>query len=262
MGEWIRHRGSKSMPKRLEGMRFEAKMRDGEVREMDSEVIGIRHPESWANEGWHYEVVKYRILGPIVDQKLPDTDGWIEWHGGECPVAEGALVDVKFRNGRIENGTPAGEYNGSYSRMQAIDWSHNRFQSDIIAYRLSKPDWPENRIDVIGQNGNTGEHYNEVKMMNGKVELIPTPERIAFLKENAASAEVAFDRGKPNKYQRTIKGVTVDVYDVLVAFGVTCPAMAHAIKKMLMPGQRGSKDAEQDKREAIQAIERSIELHN
>lgn len=64
-----------------------------------------------------------------------------------------------------------------------------------------------------------------------------------------------------NKYQRTIKGVTVDVYDVIVAFGVTCPAMAHAIKKMLMPGQRGSKDAEQDKCEAIQAIERSIELN-
>lgn len=54
--------------------------------------------------------------------------------------------------------------------------------------------------------------------------------------------------------------VLVDVYDVLKAFNVTCPAMQHAIKKMLCPGQRGVKDAEQDKREAIASIERSIEL--
>ena len=189
MGEWIRHRGSKSMPKRLEGMRFAAKLRDGSVHVVCSDDDYLKTPFAWAHKGYMDEIMQYSIIG-----------------------------------------------------------------------KIEPPSWPEDRIDVIGQNGNTGEHYNEVKMMNGKVELIPTPERIAFLKENAASAEGAFDRGKPNKYQRTIKGVTVDVYDVLVAFGVTCPAMAHAIKKMLMPGQRGSKDAEQDKREAIQAIERSIEL--
>ena len=64
-----------------------------------------------------------------------------------------------------------------------------------------------------------------------------------------------------NKYSREIKpGVYVDVYDVLQAFGVTCPAMAHGIKKMLAPGQRGAKDSIQDKREAIASIERSIEM--
>jgi len=40
--------------------------------------------------------------------------------------------------------------------------------------------------------------------------------------------------------------VLVDVYDVLKAFNVTCPAMQHAIKKMLCSGDRGYKDAEQD----------------
>ena len=64
-----------------------------------------------------------------------------------------------------------------------------------------------------------------------------------------------------NKYTREIKpGVFVDVYDVLTAFGVTCPALAHAIKKLLAPGMRGAKDEIQDKREAIQAIDRSIEI--
>lgn len=63
-----------------------------------------------------------------------------------------------------------------------------------------------------------------------------------------------------NKYEKRIKNTTIDVYDVLLAYGVTCPAMQHAIKKCLMSGQRGYKDTTQDKREAIQSIERSIEL--
>jgi len=65
---------------------------------------------------------------------------------------------------------------------------------------------------------------------------------------------------KINKYEKRIKNTTVDVYDVLKAFDVTCPAMAHAIKKMLCSGQRGYKNTEQDKREAIASIERSIDL--
>lgn len=64
-----------------------------------------------------------------------------------------------------------------------------------------------------------------------------------------------------NKYLREIKpGVWVDVYDVLQAFNVTCPAMAHGVKKGLAPGQRGVKDSIQDKKEAIASINRSIEM--
>ncbi len=63
-----------------------------------------------------------------------------------------------------------------------------------------------------------------------------------------------------NKYTRAIHGVEVDVYDVLNAWKVGCPATQHAIKKLLMPGQRGSKDKLQDLKEAEQAIKRAIEL--
>lgn len=62
-----------------------------------------------------------------------------------------------------------------------------------------------------------------------------------------------------NKYQKTIKGVTVDVYDVLRAFEVTSPPIQHAIKKLLMPGNRGHKDQLQDVQEALQSIQREIE---
>ena len=65
------------------------------------------------------------------------------------------------------------------------------------------------------------------------------------------------------KYQRKIKttpdGMS-DVYDVLEAFGVSCPARAHAIKKLLCAGQRGKGDVLQDLHEANQAITRASQL--
>lgn len=63
-----------------------------------------------------------------------------------------------------------------------------------------------------------------------------------------------------NKYQRSVKGVQIDVYDVLNAFGVTCPAAQHAIKKLLMPGKRGHKSELGDLREARASVDRAIDL--
>lgn len=69
------------------------------------------------------------------------------------------------------------------------------------------------------------------------------------------------------KYQRTIRSsvlsgfeTTVDVYSVLEAFNVTCPARAHAIKKLLCAGIRGKGDAIQDLEETKVAIQRAIQL--
>lgn len=62
-----------------------------------------------------------------------------------------------------------------------------------------------------------------------------------------------------SKYHKTIKGVTIDIYDVLRAFEVTSPPIQHAVKKLLMPGNRGHKDQLQDVQEALQSIQREIE---
>ncbi len=75
------------------------------------------------------------------------------------------------------------------------------------------------------------------------------------------------------KYLRTIYSATgisgtkggmpclmVDVYDVLKAFNVTCPAQAHAIKKLLCPGERNKGSALDDLKGAEAAILRAIEL--
>lgn len=56
-------------------------------------------------------------------------------------------------------------------------------------------------------------------------------------------------------------GAVVDVYCVLEAFGVTCPAVQHAVKKLLCAGIRGKGDRGQDLAEARDAIERAIQLH-
>ena len=64
-----------------------------------------------------------------------------------------------------------------------------------------------------------------------------------------------------NKYSiDVLKSTRIDVYDVLVKYGVTCPATAHAIKKLLMAGKRGSKDRLTDLKESAQAIARAIEI--
>lgn len=69
-----------------------------------------------------------------------------------------------------------------------------------------------------------------------------------------------------SNYHRLIAGLdgsvtTVDVYAVLIAFGVTCPATQHAIKKLLCAGLRGKGDKTQDLHEANDAIVRAIEIH-
>lgn len=70
-----------------------------------------------------------------------------------------------------------------------------------------------------------------------------------------------------NKYERELtdrqgNSATVDVYDVLQAFNVTCPATQHAIKKLLCTGVRGHKDGDTDLLEAREAITRAIELRS
>ena len=71
------------------------------------------------------------------------------------------------------------------------------------------------------------------------------------------------------KYVRTIHNlenqnvedfVKADVYEVLEAFDVKCPARQHAAKKVLCAGIRGKGDATQDLIEARDALNRAIEL--
>ena len=66
---------------------------------------------------------------------------------------------------------------------------------------------------------------------------------------------------KYNKYLHEIKpGVFIDVYDVLMAWSVTNPALQHLIKKALQAGERGHKSREQDLQDIIDSAIRAKEL--
>lgn len=68
------------------------------------------------------------------------------------------------------------------------------------------------------------------------------------------------DKYKKRLPKRVLTDGVMDVYDVLVAFGVTCPARQNAVKKLLCSGQRGYKDSLTDLREAAVNIERAIQI--
>lgn len=65
------------------------------------------------------------------ESALEGGDGWIEWHGGKCPVDSDAIVEVKYRN--------PNNYQFNNDRAGDFYWSHEGFGCDIIAYRLQKP---------------------------------------------------------------------------------------------------------------------------
>jgi hypothetical protein len=135
-----------------------------------------------------------------------DKDGWIEWHGGKCPVPLGTKVEYMMRDSDTCNDL-AGE----------LRWTQRGKYSDIVAYRVaSQPEQPK-------------------------------------------PAEPS-----GSKYRRGVMGAlpdgTVDVYSVLLSFAVTCPARAHAVKKLLCAGLRGKGDELQDLREARDAIDRAIQI--
>lgn len=54
--------------------------------------------------------------------------------------------------------------------------------------------------------------------------------------------------------------IEVDFYAIAVACNITCPAIAHAAKKILFPGQRGKGSIIDDLKGAIAALNRAIEL--
>lgn len=76
--------------------------------------------------------------------------------------------------------------------------------------------------------------------------------------------EVTDEPTAPNPYTRTLPTYpdgTSDIYCVLKGYNVTCPAIAHAVKKLLVPGCRsGGKSYTQDLEEAMDSIQKALDL--
>ncbi len=67
-----------------------------------------------------------------------------------------------------------------------------------------------------------------------------------------------------NDYNHYFKDVSnlnhIDVYRILKLYDVTDPCIQHAIKKLLCAGQRGVKSTKKDYLEAVDAIQRALEM--
>lgn len=106
----------------------------------------------------------------------------------------------------------------------------------------------------------TNSSFQEFLKALAELEQAGNPEEAFYATE---TPQTLYDKPKEKpmgKYQRKVKGAVIDVYDVLEAFNVTCPARQHAIKKLLATGQRGHKDVETDLIEALSSVKRALEL--
>ena len=63
-----------------------------------------------------------------------------------------------------------------------------------------------------------------------------------------------------NHYHKPCPYEYVDVYRVLELFDVTSPCLQHAIKKLLVAGDRGSKDIVKDVQEAVVTLTRWLQM--
>lgn len=135
------------------------------------------------------------------------------------------------------------------------------------------PDWATLKGRLIDSKYYFVEHLNKYGAYqdvanNGRVnqfvEDMDMYEVIAHRKPITDEQDLNDCIGSPeadNKYLHEIKpGAFVDVYDVLMAWNVTNPALQHLIKKALQAGERGHKSREQDLQDIIDSAIRAKEL--
>ena len=110
--------------------------------------------------------------------------------------------------------------------------------------------------ELFGAYSVTGVCFGTLRAVGDPFTNLLTVEQVLGTTEIATPKQ----EDKNNKYDRTIKGFKVDVYDVLKAWKVTNPALQHLIKKALQAGDRGHKTLFQDMDDIVASSIRAREL--
>jgi hypothetical protein len=95
------------------------------------------------------EAVRVKAESNLQKVQIPTStipEGFIPWHGGECPVAEETAVDYVMRDGYVIR----------ESRAKNLRWKHINADCDIIAYRIRKPADP----DILALSSNQGNNHD------------------------------------------------------------------------------------------------------
>lgn len=128
-----------------------------------------------------------------------------------------------------------------------------------IAMREAIPDTHKNKYTVLLDN-----LANKLRALDALKKLMEMLESGDAKDEECCDCceQKGVERGedKPNPYTRSVHDYdTIDVYDVLNLYEVYDPAVAHAVKKLLCAGKRGSKDYLADLQEAQNSLARAIQ---
>ena len=105
-----------------------------------------------------------------------------------------------------------------------------------------------------------------IKSVENKTNKQDCKEQIT-LKDYVNAIEARYpkeDNQDLKKYKHYFKDVSnldyIDIYRVISLWNVTDPCIQHAIKKLLVAGNRGYKDVEKDIQEAIDSLNRWKEM--
>lgn len=102
----------------------------------DNELYFYRHPYTGQpcdkrgifTDSHRFEYAYTLISREQYEAALASSEGWIDWHGGDCPVDSDAIVEVKYRK--------PSSLHFNNDRAGDFAWSHTGSCGDIIAYRL------------------------------------------------------------------------------------------------------------------------------
>ena len=75
-----------------------------------------------------YGEARLNTVKPVGDVNSAVKNDWITWNGGDCPVDDLNIVEVKYRDLKLCSGEE------SYKYL----WNHDGDNTDIIAYRIIK----------------------------------------------------------------------------------------------------------------------------
>lgn len=100
----------------------------------------------------------------------------------------------------------------------------------------------------------------------GSVKRIPRPQDDNSKQRPKQPEELPFiDDETQQKHSHYFKDVSdvaqIDVYDVLLRFGVTDPCLQHIVKKALCAGNRGHKDFKRDLQDIADTAQRALSIH-
>lgn len=165
------------------------------------------------------------------------NEGWIDWVGGECPVSDSTIVEVRYRNGEVKAAAQADFYEWGHGRPHFVTTGR-----DIIAYRLHQPQEAEQTEADDEADLNECIGHDAVQVWSGEG-LPPVGCECEFMKHNRDIHADAWRKG-------VIKYIS-EFTTVISAVDVPGEFIAHPATLQFRPIRS---EAERKRHDAAQAL--------